>query len=154
VSFLLEAILFLRINGFSPLLVICANTYVCTSRNNTWERLQTICFALFAWFARSDLLAGIAKTETYKACSWCKHLVDWVWTVSKHWVTNLFFLTDIFLIPLVTNNKMSSSTNSKTSDCLSRVSAGNCSLNRVNLWLLFIRWFSHGNSADCKNLPD
>jgi len=27
--------------------------------------------------------------------------------------------------------------------------ASNCSLNRLNLWL-FIRWFSHARSVDCK----
>ena len=30
------------------------------------------------------------------------------------------------------------------------VSASNCSLNRLNLWLLFFHWFSHGKSAACK----
>jgi len=35
-----------------------------------------------------------------------------------------------------------------------RVSASNCSLNRLNMWLLFFCWFSHGKSADCKKLPD
>ena len=50
------------------------------------------------------------------------------------------------------------------SDCLSRnclyyrylvfVSASNRSLNRLNLWLLFFRWFPHGKSAACKKLPD
>jgi len=27
------------------------------------------------------------------------------------------------------------------------VSASNCSLNRLNLWLLFFRWFPHGKSV-------
>jgi len=36
---------------------------------------------------------------------------------------------------------------------LSYVSASDCSLNRLNLWLFF-RWFPHGNSAACKKLPD
>jgi len=31
-----------------------------------------MCFALFAWFARAELLAGIAKTATGKACNECK----------------------------------------------------------------------------------
>jgi len=31
-------------------------------------------FALFAWFARAALLAGIAKTATGKACNQCKTL--------------------------------------------------------------------------------
>ena len=33
-----------------------------------------MCFALFAWFARGELLAGIAKTATGKACDECKTL--------------------------------------------------------------------------------
>jgi len=33
-----------------------------------------MCFALFAWFARAALLAGIAKAETSKACNECKTL--------------------------------------------------------------------------------
>jgi len=36
---------------------------------------------------------------------------------------------------------------------LSYVSASNCSLNRLNLWLLFFRRFTHGNSAACEQLP-
>jgi len=31
-----------------------------------------MCFTLFVWFARSELLAGIAKTATGKACKECK----------------------------------------------------------------------------------
>jgi len=37
---------------------------------------------------------------------------------------------------------------------LSYVSASDCSLNRLNLRLLFLRWFPHGDSAACKTLPD
>jgi len=33
-----------------------------------------MCFALFAWFARGGLLAGMAKTATDKACNECKTL--------------------------------------------------------------------------------
>jgi len=33
-----------------------------------------MCFALFAWLARADLFAGIAKTTTGKACNECKTL--------------------------------------------------------------------------------
>jgi len=40
----------------------------------THERGNRLCFALFAWFARSALLAGIAKTSTGKACNQCKTL--------------------------------------------------------------------------------
>jgi len=32
------------------------------------------CFALFTWFARAALLAGIVKTATGKACNECKTL--------------------------------------------------------------------------------
>jgi len=35
---------------------------------------------------------------------------------------------------------------------LSYVSAGNCYLNRLNLWFLFFRWVAHGKSAACKKL--
>jgi len=31
-----------------------------------------VCFALFVWFARAALLAGITKTATGKACNECK----------------------------------------------------------------------------------
>jgi len=31
-----------------------------------------MCFALFAWFARAALLAGIVKAATGKACNECK----------------------------------------------------------------------------------
>jgi len=31
-----------------------------------------LCFALFAWLARSALLAGITKAATGKACKECK----------------------------------------------------------------------------------
>jgi len=59
---------------------------------------------------------------------------------------------------------MSSGNDGKASDCLSRivditdilsyVSTTYCSLNRVNLWLLFYRWFPCGMSGECKKLPD
>jgi len=31
-----------------------------------------MCFALFAWFTRPKLLAGIAKTKRCRACNECK----------------------------------------------------------------------------------
>jgi len=34
----------------------------------------TVCFVLIVWFAWADLLAGIAKTATVKACNKCKTL--------------------------------------------------------------------------------
>jgi len=37
-------------------------------------RGNPLCFALFAWFVRPALLAGIAKTATGKACKECKTL--------------------------------------------------------------------------------
>jgi len=33
-----------------------------------------MCFALFAWFARAELLTCIAKAATGKACNECKTL--------------------------------------------------------------------------------
>jgi len=33
-----------------------------------------MCFALLAWFASAELLAGIAMTATGKACNECKAL--------------------------------------------------------------------------------
>jgi len=33
-----------------------------------------MCIALVAWFVRAELLAGIAKTATGKACIECKTL--------------------------------------------------------------------------------
>jgi len=35
-----------------------------------------MCFALFEWFPRAALLAGIAKTATGKAFNECKTLVQ------------------------------------------------------------------------------
>jgi len=38
------------------------------------EHMRVVCFALFTWFARAALLAGIIKTATGKACNECKTL--------------------------------------------------------------------------------
>jgi len=90
--------------------------------------------------------------------------VNWHWSVFKCSDTNVVFQTAIFLILVVRNNKRSSGIDGKTSDCLSRNClyhcylelrfCFNCSLHRLNLWLLFFRWFPHGKSAACKKLPD
>jgi len=40
----------------------------------THERGNRLYFALFAWFIRAGLLAGITRTETGKACDQCKTL--------------------------------------------------------------------------------
>jgi len=37
---------------------------------------------------------------------------------------------------------------------LSYVPASNCSLKRMNLWFLFVRWFPHGRALLTKKLPD
>jgi len=50
-----------------------------------------MCFALFACFARAALLAGIAKTETDKACNEYKTLVNGDWSVFKCSDTNAVF---------------------------------------------------------------
>jgi len=42
-------------------------------------------------------------------------------TVSKYLDTNLIFQTNIFLISVVINNKRSSGSNGKTSDCFSKI---------------------------------
>jgi len=41
---------------------------------STHDRGDRLCFALFAWFARAALLAGIVKAATGKACNECKTL--------------------------------------------------------------------------------
>ena len=84
--------------------------------------------------------------------------------MSKCSDTNVVFQTAIFLILFVRNNKRSSGIDGKPATAfpefvyiaviLSYISASNCSLNRLNLWLLFFRWFPHGKSAACKYIPD
>jgi len=65
-------------------------------------------FALFAWFARAALSAGIAKIATGKACNECKTLGQ-------------LGQTAFFLILVARNNKNPSGIDGKTSDCLSRI---------------------------------
>jgi len=55
-----------------------------------------MCFALFAWFARAELLAGIAKTATGKTSTSAKHLFIWDWSVFKCWHTNVAFPNNHF----------------------------------------------------------
>jgi len=95
-----------------------------------------MCFALFAWFARAALLAGIADTATGKALS----QLDW--SVFKCSHTTVVFQTAIFLILVVRNNKWSSGIDEKTATAfpkfvyvtviLSYVSVSKCSLHRLN----------------------
>jgi len=40
-----------------------------------------MCFAFFAWYARAELLAGIAKSATGKACNECNTLGRLGWIV-------------------------------------------------------------------------
>jgi len=87
---------------------------------STHERSNRLCFALFAWFARAALLAGIAKTATVKACNECKTLGQLGWSMFKCSDTNVVFQTAIFLILVVRNSKRSSGIDGKTSNCLSR----------------------------------
>jgi len=64
------------------------------------------------------------------------------WTVSRHSHTNLVFQTNVFLIPVVINNKRSSGIHGKTSDCFFRI----CSC-----WVTFLavttRWIV--STCDC-----
>jgi len=76
--------------------------------------------ALFAWLARAELLAGIAKIATGKTCNECKTLGRLRRSVFKCSDINLVFQTAIFLILVVRNNKTSPGIDGKTSDCLSR----------------------------------
>ena len=63
-------LLFLRTKGFQTHLRICANANMFVFERTHENRL----FALFAWFSRAALLAGIVKTATGKACNECKTL--------------------------------------------------------------------------------
>ena len=123
---------------------------------------SSLCFALFAWFTRAALLAGIAKSATDKACNECKTLgrLRLIWSVFKCSDTNVVFQRPIFLILVIRNSKRSQALTAKPATALPEfvyvtlilrfVSAGNPSLNRLNLWLLFFRWFPHGYNAACK----
>jgi len=102
-----------------------------------------MCFVLFAWFARARLLAGIVTTATGKGCNECKHLFNRDWSAFKCSDTKVVFQTAIFLILVVRNNKRSSGIEGKPAITfpeivyitviLSNISAGDCSMNRLNL---------------------
>jgi len=79
-----------------------------------------MCFALFAWFARAELLTGIAKPAKSKACNECKTIVRLRLVCFVCSDTNTVFQTAVFLILVVRNNKRSSGIDGKTSNCLSR----------------------------------
>ena len=64
-----------------------------------------MCFALFAWFARTVLLAGIAKTATGKAWNEWKTLGKLGVVVFKCSDTNVVFQTAIFLILVIRNKE-------------------------------------------------
>ena len=72
--------------------------------------------------------------------------------LSKYSDTNLIFQLDVVLILDIINSKRFSGMNAKLVTTCSRIcvtiysnndSSSNNSLNRLNLWLLFIHWFSH-----------
>jgi len=75
-------------------------------------------------------------------------MVDWDWTVSKCWDTNVVFQTAVFLIRVVRNNKGHYTKTAKSATAfpelvyitviLSYVGARNCAPNRLNLCLLFL----------------
>jgi len=105
-----------------------------------------MCFALFAWFPRAELLAGIVKTATGKECKTFGRLrldisfarlvdlqrlknvkvdpmsvkVGHPW--SKCSDTNVVFQAHVFLVPVIRTHQRASKINSKTSDCISRIS--------------------------------
>jgi len=99
-----------------------------------------MCFVLLAWFARAALLAGIAKTNSQSM-----QRVQNTWSFGtglfKCSDTNLVFQTVIFLILVVRNNNDGQRPSEIVyiTVILSYVSASNCSLNRLNLCLLFLR---------------
>jgi len=77
-----------------------------------------MCFALFAWFTRAALVAGIAKIATGKACNECKTLGQWGLVCYGH---KCSFPNSHFLDSGLSNNKRSSDIDGKTSECLSRI---------------------------------
>jgi len=84
-----------------------------------------------------------------------KHLVDW--TVSKYLDTNVVFQRDISLILLIINKQ-----NQKPVTAFPEfiyvtinmfdVFVSNYWRNCLNFCLLFIHWFSHAKSGNCKKL--
>jgi len=80
-----------------------------------------MCFALFVWFARAALLAGIAKTVTDKAYE-CKTLGQLRLVCVEMLGLECSFPNSHFLDSVVRNKKRSLGIQGKTSDCVS----GNC----------------------------
>jgi len=113
-----------------------------------------MCFALFAWFPWAELLAGIAKTAAGEASKECKTL-GWLGLDCVKMLGHSHFLD----YGRKKQKKGHQEFTAKSATAfpefvyitiyLSNVSACNCCLNRLNLWLFF-RWFSHGKSTDCE----
>jgi len=61
------------------------------------------------------------RLQQSKHATSAKHLINWDWSVCKCSDTNADLQTAIFLILVVRNNKRTSDTDGKTSDCLSRI---------------------------------
>ena len=126
------------------------------------NRLLYVFCALHGLSEQRCYLESSRLQQAHHATS-AKHLVNWDWFVFNCPDTNAVFQTASFLILVVRNNKRFPGIDGKTSDCLSRnclyhrylelrfCSYSNCSLDRLNLWLFFSRWFPHGNNAACKN---
>jgi len=116
-------------------------------------------FALFAWFARAVLLAGIAKAATGKSRNECKTLGHLGLVCVEKLEHKCSFPNKHFFILVIRNKKGSQALTVKPATAfpeivyitvtLSYVFDSNCSLNHRNLWLLFFRWFPHGKSAAC-----
>ena len=156
-----KVILFLWTKGFETHIRICVNANVCMLERTRGSRL--LC-ALYM------LCPGSAVSWNRRHCNrQSMQRVQNTWSIGTG-LCLMFghkcsFPNSLFLI-LVRNKKRSSGIDGKTSDCLSRnclysitvilsyVSVSNYSLKRLNLWLLFFRWFPHGKSAACKKLPD
>jgi len=79
-----------------------------------------MCFALFAWFARAVLLAGIAKTATGKALNECKRLGHMGLVCVQMLGHKCSLPNSHCFILVIRNKKRSSGIDSKTSDCLSK----------------------------------
>jgi len=102
-----------------------------------------MCFALFIWFARAALLAGIVKTATGKGCKECKTLGQLKLVCVQMLVHECNFPNSHFLDSVIRNTKGPQALKAKPATAfpeivyitviLSCVSARNRSLNRLNL---------------------
>ena len=98
-------------------------------------------FCALCMVCPAALFGGIAKTGTGKACNECKHLVNCDWSVLNCSVTNVVFQTGIFLLWLYEISPQALTIKPATAFTeifhitiiASCVSAGNCSLNHLNL---------------------